>query len=784
MYKHNFKIAFRNILKNKFRYSITVLSMAVGLFVFVFVGYFVKELSQGYESLPNYERMAVLGLMPKGKVEMPLAADGTIELPGHLALEKIKEANIQGVEKWACSSYGTYTATMSFELQPDSFVFKQGKVLSVTKEYFELYSAHFIHGDVRSWNNYQAVITDVYARRIFGKENPLGRQIVDPQGKSFVIVGVMEAFSRSVDKSDLYVPITEEKIISSGDRCSMRALLAPGVCLETINKQLNRLTDTKNDKEGVQYFYYLGQLSKRGAEMLVGLAFVLLVGSLVFLAAFINFINLLVGSLLGRIREMTLRKTAGATQLSVFLLVMMETCIVLSASFLLALGISEITVSWFNEQPWSTDIYIDTTKFLSTMAVYMSGVLLVTALMVASLVFKIGKQIVAQGIQGSLAKNGKHRLRNVLLGFQLVICFFFVGATLSVAMLFNRMKSDQNIYNIISFDECNRIFYVSPQNVNNRAELIEVVKRMPVVENTLNAEYVKPYGSSEYHTTDGVARKYFSLQVDSGYFAFFRMPKPSLEKWMGDGQAVFVNKQLAKQLVKNSSLSSFEIVQQYYHQDKFSTVDRHYPQRVVGVLDKVPFTSPDMPVTLSNSAYGYSSFYVRFYDGQVENGLKQLEKLLYQYQPKSLPLNIKSLNEVVNPNCMSLKLISTVVGIFSILALIIAMFGIYSAITLDTQHRQKEVAIRKVNGAMVRDILHMFGKLYLRMVFIAALISVPVLVLFMNTTTNRDGGAPDYLNPLYWISLLLIVGGFVLLTVLYRLRKIAQVNPAETIKKE
>lgn len=776
MYKHNFKIAFRNILKNKFRYSITVLSMAVGLFVFVFVGYFVKELSQGNESLPNYERMAEL--------KLPSKSTGSYELPGHLALAKIKEANIQGVEKWAFSSYGTLTATMSFELQPDSFVFKKGKVGYVNKEYFEVYSAHFIDGGLGNWNNYLAVITDRFARKVFGEQNPVGRRIVDQTGKSYVIVGVMEAFSQSVDKTDLYVPLTEERIINSGDRCQMAALLVPGVSMKTINKQLNRLTDIKYDKEGVQYYYNLEELPKMEPQGLVALSFILLVGSLVFLAAFINFINLLVGSLLGRIREMTLRKTAGATQLSVFLLVMTETCIVLGASFLLALGISEITVSWFNEQPWSTDIYIDTIKFLSTMAVYMAGVLLVTYLMVAFLVCRVGKQIVAQGIQGALVRNGKHRMRNVLLGVQLVICFFFVGATLSVAMQFNRMKNDQNIYNLISYEECNRIFYVSPQNVNNRAELIEAVKKMPVVENTLNAEYIKPYGSSEYHTTDGTTQQYFRLQVDSGYFAFFRMSKPSLEKWMGDGQAVFVNKQLAKQLVKNSSLSSFEIVQQYYHWDKFSSIDRHSPQRVVGVLDKVPFTSPDLPVALSYSAYGYSSFYVRFYEGQVEKGLKQLEKVLYQYQPKSLPLNIKSLNEVVNPNCMSLKVISAVFGIFSLLAIIIAMFGIYSAITLDTQHRQKEVAIRKVNGATVRDILHLFGKLYLRMVFIAALISVAVLVLFMNKTTNRDGGAPDYLNPLYWILLLLIVGGFVLITVLYRLRKIAQVNPAETIKKE
>lgn len=67
-----------------------------------------------------------------------------------------------------------------------------------------------------------------------------------------------------------------------------------------------------------------------------------------------------------------------------------------------------------------------------------------------------------------------------------------------------------------------------------------------------------------------------------------------------------------------------------------------------------------------------------------------------------------------------------IVLFFSIVSLIITLLGVYSAITLDTERRQKEVAIRKVNGAGVKQIIMLFARMYIGLLIFSAVIAFPL----------------------------------------------------------
>ncbi|MCF2583568.1 ABC transporter permease, partial [Bacteroides caecigallinarum] len=83
---------------------------------------------------------------------------------------------------------------------------------------------------------------------------------------------------------------------------------------------------------------------------------------------------------------------------------------------------------------------------------------------------------------------------------------------------------------------------------------------------------------------------------------------------------------------------------------------------------------------------------------------------------ESIELSIPTMmDDIYEEHALEFKL-RGIVLFMSIIALIISVLGIYSAITLDTEYRRKEMAIRKINGAGVRQIVLIFARLYIVLV--------------------------------------------------------------------
>ena len=124
--------------------------------------------------------------------------------------------------------------------------------------------------------------------------------------------------------------------------------------------------------------------------------------------------------------------------------------------------------------------------------------------------------------------------------------------------------------------------------------------------------------------------------------------------------------------------------------------------------------------------------------------------------------------------------------LLAVISLIITVLGIYSAITLDTYSRQKEVAIRKINGAGPRVIALLFGKLYIRLLVIAAIPSLTIVYLFLRMLISKKVviSAEWLNNPVLWLSIIFLTTTIVFITVAYRIWLISRLNPAEVIKSE
>ena len=120
---------------------------------------------------------------------------------------------------------------------------------------------------------------------------------------------------------------------------------------------------------------------------------------------------------------------------------------------------------------------------------------------------------------------------------------------------------------------------------------------------------------------------------------------------------------------------------------------------------------------------------------------------------------------------------------FAIVSIIITLLGVYSSITLDTERRQKEVAIRKVNGARMSHIIWLFTRLYITLLMVTAALSFPLVYLVLQLwkqiyTVFFNCGF------WFWTGIFISVAMITALTIWFRILKIARVNPVESIKNE
>ncbi len=123
-----------------------------------------------------------------------------------------------------------------------------------------------------------------------------------------------------------------------------------------------------------------------------------------------------------------------------------------------------------------------------------------------------------------------------------------------------------------------------------------------------------------------------------------------------------------------------------------------------------------------------------------------------------------------------------------IVSILCIVASVYSAIALESRGRQKEVALRKIHGAHTRDIIFLFGKYYLRLLAISAVIVIVVSSAVIATILVVDGdiGLGKDLPWLffYLILAILIVVAITLLTISNKIWKVSKIQPAEVVKKE
>ena len=216
--------------------------------------------------------------------------------------------------------------------------------------------------------------------------------------------------------------------------------------------------------------------------------------------------------------------------------------------------------------------------------------------------------------------------------------------------------------------------------------------------------------------------------------------------------------------------------------------DSYSPGHLIGFSDDVKFTSlrggeDNIAFLVGNFGYSLPISYIRLKAGSdIHAVVGHIQETMKELDP-SYPFNIEFYDEIFNHLYQKEENLRDLVTVFSLLAIIISLVGVFGLVVFETQYRRKEIGIRKVHGATVGEILLMFNKAYLRIVGICFVIAAPVA--WQGVKMWLEGFA--YKTPLHWwvfLIALLIVTVITLLTVSFQNWKAANENPVNSIKSE
>lgn len=175
--------------------------------------------------------------------------------------------------------------------------------------------------------------------------------------------------------------------------------------------------------------------------------------------------------------------------------------------------------------------------------------------------------------------------------------------------------------------------------------------------------------------------------------------------------------------------------------------------------------------------------YIRLKAGvDVEAAVKHIREVVSGLDP-SYPFDVKFYDTVFDRLYHKEQYLKKMITLFSLLAIILSVVGVFGLVVFETQYRRKEIGIRKVHGATVREILIMFNKIYLRIVLICFLVGAPIAYFAVRKWLENFSSR----TPIYWWTFAVALGVVALITlatVTFQNWRAANENPVNSIKSE
>ena len=672
--------------------------------------------------------------------------------------------------------------------------------------FFQLFHYPIVQGKLSLTTPQSALLTEKYARKIFGNENPIGKVLRYSNGKDITVEGIVgEPECKTTINFDI---ILSSKLSQHWERMNTELYrFLPGTDINAINKTGSvprYINDPKYDTRthtfsliSVKDIYWDGSLTDREPAMFLSgnhshLIILSGVCLLLLLTGILNFINLYLVALLRRGKEYGLKKVFGVCGKTLFANIWIENTLLVLSALLVSWLIIEIMSA---PTEYLFDIHFSYTAFDGWLSASILLLLPVITSIYPYIKYNYTSPILSIRSIG-VQSHSKH-FRMFFLGAQYIITFLLVVLSLyfnrQLGMLLNtepgfRTKNIMNVNLVYESKDFSSYTYESMQQRRQRVmQLDNELNACPFIElyEPSNENILTPTFGTNYLNNKG--EKVF-LNIHYATPAFFKLYDikviegeiPDINK--ENRRTVFVVNKAALKALGYTSINGAGVIEE---NQKRANANASL-QPIVAVVEDYfegHLTSGIKPTIYPVGARFSGDLYqIAYTPGKKKEVIDFLRNLEYKVYG-SEDFEYTFLEDDIKAMYTQDRQTATIYSIFAGMAIIISSLGLLGISLFDIRQRYREIAIRKVNGASAKDLYRLLFRKYITVLIIAFVIAIPLACYLINTYTQDFAVRTPVSIDIFIISLLLVII-ISLGTLAYQIQKATYINPTQIMKTE
>lgn len=787
MLKNYFKIAWRNLWKNKGYSLLNIGGLSIGMAAAVLIILWVQN-ERSFDMF-HHKKDSLYKVMNRGTFNGKTHAWGyTPKVMGPVMKSEFPE--VVNVSRFNIDN--PFLLTVGEKKLTVSGAF-------VDPAFLDMFDFPLLIGDKNQAlrRPTDVVITQSLAKKLFGDEDAMGKTLKIESDDVFTVSGVLADLpsNTNFDGIEYLMPWTYlEKLGWSDDNWGNNSVetyveLAVGSTQANVESKIRDITQRHSEsiKEIEVFLHALPNwwlYSKFENGKIVGgridmIRLFTLIACFILLIACINFMNLSTARSEKRAKEVGVRKVAGAHRSSLILQFLSESMLMASLSGVLALFLVQISLPSFN-QLVGRSLMIDYGNGLFWLLAV--GFILLTGLLAGSYpAFFLSSFQPVKVLKGSFLRvDAAFSPRKALVVFQFTIAILLIICTLIIHRQVQYGKDRENGYeknNLIYLmikDDMEKNYSLIKNELLSQRIAASITKNMsPITEiwsTTMGVEWQgKPEGdktSFDRFTADEQLVQTAGLKLVKGRDF-------DLGKYPTDSTAMLLNESAVKAMGFEDAIG--QIVND-------NGIDWH----VVGVVQDFIIRSPYSPINplLIEGAKGWSSvLHIKFDESlSTAQALTKTEEVFKKYNP-SYPFEYNFVDEAYAVKFKESQRIGSLAALFAFLTIFISCLGLFGLAAYTAENRTKEIGVRKVLGASILSVTNLLSKEFMLLVSISCLIAFPIAYWTMDKFLENY----PYRITIGWgVFIVAAVGALALalLTVSSQAIKAALANPVDSLRNE
>lgn len=789
MIRHNFKIAFRNLKRQKSISFINIGGLVLGLLVTLMIGLWVQDELSWDKHNENYEK--VVAVRQKRVFNEDITVPRAIPLPLEAELRE---------------NYGDVFEHLVLSSNWEALISQGQNAVNIAGNLMQSAAPHvmsltMIDGSRESLKEEAAILlSEKSAIALFGDSDPMN-QTVNIGHLSMIVRGIYKDIPHTSSFNGIGFIASLDYYISTNDwmqenvrqanwefnMYQLYATLKGSTSIEAINEKVKSIIDdhlpneAKNEQNAVFLHpmedWHLKSSWKNGVQSggnIIYVRWFSLIGLLVLFLACINFMNLSTAQSIRRAKEVGIRKAIGSVRNQLVAQFMSESILFVFLSFLIITGLSFIVTPYFNElTDKQMSVPLDTWSYWGYGLIVVLGVGILAGSYPALYLSSFRPINVLKGTyQSHLSAS---IFRKAMVVFQFTISIALIVGTIVISQQVSHATNrplgyeGESIISVaMSTSESLENELISSGSVVHLSETSNPLTQVWMVSNDFawvgkNPTYTPMintiYVSHDFGNT-------INWEITKG--------RDFSSKFSSDSSSIIINETAVRTLGIDEPIGA-----------TINWSGNAY--KVVGIVKDLLNDSPFRKIE--------PSFYLSMLDHfrsftllRLNDQLSKLEAInkvagVYEKIYPNVPFEFEFINEEHARSFQSINRINFLSGIFSSFAIIISCLGLFGLASFMVEQRTKEIGIRKVLGASVLTLWRLVSKEFVLLVLLSGLIAIPISSFALSSWLESY----EYRISLeWWVFASAVIGALVLTiaTISFKSIGVAKLNPAKTLKDE